>query len=64
MATELICDNCGAPAIGKVEVAIIADNLLVAGQPTGTSAAQDLCAACRPIVLPQLFAAALAQIGG
>lgn len=56
MAKSMICDVCGTPAIGNVQVSIHSENVMVQGEPTGTSLAKDLCATCRKTSVAALFA--------
>lgn len=51
-----ICDVCGQTAIGRVQVSIISENVLIDGSPTGTALEKDLCAACRKSIVAALFA--------
>jgi hypothetical protein len=56
------CDVCGLPSIGKVTVSIVAENVKVAGSPTGVAFEKELCGNCRAASAPIMFAEAMAAL--
>lgn len=58
--TSKICDVCGQDALGRVQVSIISDNVIIVDCPTGTALEKDLCANCRKSTVTALFADCLA----